>query len=353
MRTTTRFSLGAAFFALLVGAVGCEDTALTPGADFTMSLVARPSAVLIDAAHPEGQASIVATIYSDTGVPQKGITVLFSSTGGTLASGNSGVKTDGDGNAIDTLTVNASSPAEITVTATSAALNDTVKVNKTTSAVNHPPTAAIVASPATEQAVQRQVVFDGSTSTDADAGDFVEVYDWVVTSTAPDPGKVNPIVNHASTSSLVFAGFVGAQTLTVNLVVTDHNGLASTPAQKTYTIKAQLCTDNQKPTAVIAGSGTQTVFGTVGQPKTVTLDGSLSTDLEGPIAAYTWTCGNGANPVVPSGGDGSVVTCDYVVEATSHTYTATLVVKDEGFGPPGFACEQLSTAATVQIIVAP
>ena len=352
MRTTTRLSLGAAFLAVLACAVGCEDTALTPGADFTMSLVARPSAVLIDATHPEGQASIVATVFSDTGVPQSGITVLFSSSGGTLSSGNGGVKTDNDGNAIDTLTLDSNSPAEITVTANSAALTQTVTVNKTSTPVNHPPVAAIVASPAVEQAVGRLVVFDGSTSTDADAGDFVETYDWVVTSSAPDPGKTNPIVFHATTPNISFAGFVGPQTLTVNLLVSDHFGLASAPAQKVYTIKSQLCSDNVKPTAVIAGAATQTVFGSPGNSVTVTLDGTLSTDPEGPIESYTWTCGNGAGPV-PVGGDSSVVTCAYVVEAASHTYTPTLVVADQGFGPPALSCQQLSTAVSIQVVVAP
>jgi len=352
MRTTTRLTLGAAFLAVLACAVGCEDTALTPGADFTMSLVARPSAVLIDATHPEGQASIVATVYSDTGVPQSGITVLFSSTGGTLASGNGGVKTDNDGNAIDTLTLDANSPAETTVTATSAALTQTVKVTKTTTPVNHAPLATIVANPATEQAVGRLVVFDGSTSSDADAGDFIATYDWVVTSSAPDPGKTNPLVFHATTPSISFASFVNPQTLTVNLIVTDHFGLASPPSQKIYAIKAQLCSDNLKPTAVIAGAPTQTVFGTPGDSVTVTLDGGLSSDPEGPIETYTWTCGNGAGPV-PVGGDPSVVTCAYVVETASHTYVPTLVVTDQGFGPPELNCQQVSTAVSIQVVVAP
>jgi len=353
MRTTTRLTLGAAFLAVLAAAVGCEDTALTPGADFTMSLVARPSAVLIDATHPQGQASIVATVFSDTGVPQSGITVLFSSTGGALSSGNGGVKTDSDGNAIDTLTIDSNSPAEVSVTATSAALTQTVKVTKTTTPVNHAPVATIVASPAVEQAVHKLVVFDGTTSSDADAGDFIASYDWVVISSAPDSGGPSVIVNHATTSSISFQGFLGPQTLTVNLIVSDHFGLASPPVQKIYAIKEQLCSDNVKPTAVIAGAATQTVFGTPGEPVTVTLDGSLSTDPEGPIETYTWTCGNGAGPVVPTGGDGSVVTCDYVVETASHTYTPTLVVTDQGFGPPALNCQQLSTSVSIQVVVAP
>jgi hypothetical protein len=309
--------------------------------------------VLIDATHPQGQASIVATVFSDTGVPQKGITVLFSSTGGTLSSGNGGVETDNDGNAIDTLTVDSTSPAEVSVTAVSAALTQTVKVNKTSTPVNHAPVATIVASPAVEQSVGKQVVFDGSTSADADTGDFIETYDWVVTSTAPDPGKTNPLVNHATTPSISFSSFTNPQTLTVTLIVSDHFALASPPAQKIYAIKSQLCTDNVKPTAVIAGAATQTVFGTAGLPVTVTLDGSLSTDPEGPIESYTWTCGNGAGPVVPTGGDGSVVTCAYLVEPTSHTYTPTLVVADQGFGLPTLSCQQLSTAVSIQVVVAP
>jgi len=351
MRTTMKLSLGAAFLAALLAAVGCEDTALTPGEDYTMTLVARPAAVLIDDENPEGQASIVASVFSDTGVPQKGISVIFSSNGGVLASGNTGIKTDGDGNAIDTLTLSASSPAEITVTATSAALSETVTVNKTSTPENHPPVATILANPATEQAVGRLVTFNGGTSTDPDAGDGIDVYDWVITSSAPDPGKVNPIVNHAAASAVSFPSFVNPQTLTVNLVVIDRNAESSAPAQKIYTIVAQLCSDNPKPVADIAG-GTQTVFGAVGSTKTVTLDGTPSTDTNGPIQSYTWTCGNGVAPV-PVGGNGAIVTCAYVVEAAQHTYVPTLIVFDQGFGLPAMNCQQQSTPDSVQVVVGP
>jgi len=347
MRTMTKTPVIAAFLAVLAAAVGCEDTALAPGKDYTMTAVAVPSAVLIDATHPTGQATIVATVYSDAGVPTPGIAVIFSANGGVLNSGASGVDTDGNGRAEDTLTIDASSPAEVTVTATASALTATAKVTKTATATNRSPVAVIVATPLTEQAVGRLVIFDGSTSTDPDTGDSISAYAWSFHSNAPDTGWVNDEVR--STSGVSFPGFTNAQTITATLTVTDSHGLVSLPTQKVYAIKAQLCTDNLKPTAVIAGPATQTVVGTVGQPKSVALDGTLSSDPDGTIQTYTWSCGNGEAP----SGTGANVTCDYLVQATAHTYTATLVVTDSGLPVGSQTCAQSSTPTTVSIIVSP
>ena len=132
MWTLMRASMTAAFLAALVFAVGCEDTPITVGKDSTMTLVASPSTVLIDPAQgiDSAQSSIVATILNASGVPQKGITVFFSNSGGVLASGGAGVVTNSGGNALDVLTVRSVDGAEISVSATSAALTKSVKVAK-------------------------------------------------------------------------------------------------------------------------------------------------------------------------------------------------------------------------------
>ena len=344
MRTMMRTLTIVAFVAALALAVGCEDTPLTAGKDFTMTLVAKPATVFIDPAQGVNTAntSIVASVLDSTGVPQKGITVFFSNTGGVLASGNAGVTTDSGGIAADVLTVRVQDAAEISVTATSATLAQTVKVTKTTVATNHPPVAKIVASPSFEQAIGLTVVFDGSTSSDPDAGDGVAGYSWVITS--DDPTQ-SPISKTGATISL--PGFPNAQTLTVVLNIIDYSNFPAT-ASMTYFIKAvRSCTDNTPPTAVIAGAATQTKFGLVGSTVHFLLDGTLSSDFENAIQTYTWTCGNGAI------GNASTVTCDYLVGSASQTYTATLVVKDQGFGLPGLECQQVSAPASVQVVVSP
>jgi hypothetical protein len=356
MRTLTTTSLIAAFLAALLLAPGCEDSPLTAGANYKMILFANPTALRFDPAHPDPPptASIVATIVSDTGIPQKGYLVYFSSNGGVLSSGTQGIKTDANGAATDTLTVGAQDPPSITVTATSTTLTQNVTVTKTIVGANHPPVATIVASPTVQQAAGRPVGFDGSTSSDPDAGDYIAHYKWVVTSSNPDDPAQNPIVQEgASVSSISFAAFTNPQTLTVALTVTDHNN-ASTSASISYNIVARLCSDNVKPVAVIAGAATQAAPpGAVGATVPFLLDGTLSTDAETAIQTYTWTCGNGTAPVVPPGGDGSTVTCNYTVQSASHTYPATLVVTDQGFGLPALECQQSSIAATVQVVVAP
>jgi len=334
-----RVAIGAAFALTLLLSVGCEDTAVTPGEDSTMSLVARPSAIQIDAAHPQGQADIVATVYTATGAPQSGVRVVFSTTAGTLASGNAGIETNGDGSAIDTLTIDDTAPAEVTVTALAGTLTQTTKVNKTGG--NRAPTAVIVVTPASEAMINRSVTFDGTTSTDPDTGD-TKTYDWQFTSTA---GAVVP--SHAVTPSVVFPnGFSVAQTVTATLKVTDSHGLSNT-VDKTYPIRD--CASNAQPTALITGpaSGVIQVTGNLGATVPVQLSGARSVDSNGTIQGYTWTCGNGAVPSV----SGSSATCNYVVASTPRTYVVTLIVTDDGFGPPALVCQKQSAPVTIDVEV--
>lgn len=333
MRTMMKSSVIAAFLAILVLAVGCEDTALTPGTDFTMTLIASPSTVAVD-----DSATLVATVLSDTGVPQKGITVLFATTGGELTPTGTGVKTNSDGNAIASLKVLDSSPAETTVTAVSGTLTQTVKVNKASTPVNHAPVAAIVAQPATDQSVNQLVVFKGDTSTDPDAGDSIADFHWVITSSLGASAPF-PFDQHGATLSQVsFNGIPAAQVLTVNLTVTDQHGLTS-PAQKIYPIRD--CTSNVPPVATIQ-EGDLAVHGAVGQLATVTLHGSLSTDSDGSVVEYLWTCGNGVS-AQPPGTAAATVTCSYSVLPASTTYTASLVVRDN--------CNQVSTSDSITVTV--
>lgn len=372
MRTTMRATMAAIGLgaALLTG---CTDSPLSAGKDFTMTLIAQPQAVVInpEAGINTAQSTILATVLNANSVPQSGLTVYFSTKGGTLTSGKNGVKTNGAGIASDVLTVTSNDPAECDVTAVSASINATVKITKTAVPVNHPPTAAVAASPHDEQASTKQVIFDGSGSTDPDTGDFITMYKWIITSTNPDSDKINPIiaegpgVSGVSFPSDLHTAFVNIQDLTVTLLVTDDPNApalfqAGTPisyrAQATipYSISAVRCSDNKAPTAVIAGAATQQIFGTPLAIVNFGVDGTLSNDPETPIETYTWSCGNGSLPILT--GNGSKAVCKYTVDQTPRTYTVTLVVTDQGTGRivnGSYECAAESPQASIQVTVSP
>jgi hypothetical protein len=159
-----------------------------------MTALANPSSVVVDPSNPSEtkQVAIVATVLSDTGIPQKGFTVYFTTDGGTLASNSQGIKTDSSGVARDTLTVGVSGSGDHHG---HRALVDAVgnrEGDEDAPRGQQRATAKIVTLPTDEQAVSRSVSFDASTSTDPDAGDSVATYAWSITSSAPDPGWTNP-----------------------------------------------------------------------------------------------------------------------------------------------------------------
>lgn len=372
MRTTMRatmaaIGLGAALLA------GCTNSPLSAGKDFTMTLLAQPQAVVINPAVGinTAQSTILATVLNADSVPQSGLTVYFSTKGGSLTSGKNGVKTNAAGIASDVLTIAAADPPECDVTAASASITATVKITKTTVAVNHPPTAAVAASPHDEQASGKQVIFDGSGSTDPDTGDSITMYKWVITSTNGDTDKTNPIVaegpgvSGVSFPSDLHSAFTNIQELNVTLLITDDPNApalfqAGTPisyrSQATipYAIVAVNCSDNKAPTAVIAGAANQEVFGTPLAFVNFLVDGSLSSDPETAIETYTFNCGNGSLPL--PGPVPSKAICKYQVDQIARSYTVTLVVTDQGTGRlvnGSYECAAESPAASIQVTVAP
>jgi len=323
--------VGALTIAAAAMLIGCEDTPLTPGEDWTIGVVAQPSVVTIDGGTGEATSTIVATVANATGVPQSGVSVIFSNAGGELSSGASDVETDGAGRATATLTVRDGDPDSIEVTASSGALSGTVTVTKSTAPVNGQPTAVIQATPAGEQVTGQPVVFDGSDSTDPDDGDVITMYRWRITSTNPDTGVANPrVFEGPGLASIGIPGagapaFTNIQDLTVELAVTDdptaptkfalgrpfnYRAFTTIP----YKIVATSCASNTKPVAVIAGPETQTRSAGGQTSVAIALDGSLSSDVEGPIASYIWVCGNGAAPVNSAD---PTTTCTYTAGATT------------------------------------
>ena len=385
MRATRRAALAALGAALLLMSAGCVNSPLTAGTDCTMGLIVNPESLTFDPNQPASaqDVALVATLLNKDGVPQSGVTVIFSASVPGLASGNAGVKTDGSGNARDTLHVtSANAIADITVNATSGSLKNTFTIKVNTGTLNHPPTASILASPKTEQASGGSVVFDGSSSSDPDHGDSITMWKWVITSTNPDQANVpnqgdapkdnpmifeGPAVSGVSIPNDTLTPFRNVQDLNVQLEVTDDPGAPALFANHQpiayrgqtllqYSIVAVRCDNNTAPTAVLSGS-TQQVVGFPQSNQAVRLDGSLSSDPESAqLQSYNFNCGNGTLPVAIPGLPSSKVNCFYTVDTVSRTYTATLVVQDTGTGQivgGQYQCAKLSQPASIQITVIP
>jgi len=246
MKTLLGAWMIAVFLAVLAVASGCEDTQVTVGKDAKMYLLANPSTVQIDPNDPTAPltSTIVATIVNATGVPQKGVLVFFSCTAGSeLASSTQPVTTDTNGNAYDTLTIQANAPAETTVTATATSLTQTVKVTKSSPvcSTNAPPTARIT--PAGNQTFPAGTIdtihstssLSGLTSNDPQNG--ISSYTWTCFDGA------SPTREAAVTCDYTYGATL--QTYTISLVVTDQGltghpecALSSTPATITVTVPA-------------------------------------------------------------------------------------------------------------------
>ena len=376
MTTTRRALMAALALGLGVLAGGCQDSPLTAGSNWAMTLTANPGSVTLDpnTSTTSQDVDLAAILVNDKGVPQSGVTIYFAASIPGLASGTKGVKTDAAGVAHDNLHVtlaNVGSATTISATGSSASLKQTVSITVSTNAINKPPVASIVASPQKEQASGGAVVFDGSASTDPDKGDIITMYRWVITSTHPDAGQPNPfIAEGAGVSGLAFPNdtlpaFVNVQDLTVSLSVTDDPNApaelaAGHPiayrAQETqvYSIVAVRCDDNTAPTAVLSGADQQQVFGLPQSLVSFQLDGSLSSDAETPIDIYNFSCGNGSSPTPSS--SPSKVTCRYLVDAVPRTYTAALTVVDRGTGQivnGQYQCQKTSSEKTITVTVSP
>jgi hypothetical protein len=322
------------------------------------------------------------------------VSIFFSTTGGSLASATNScqggtcsltsdacatdadcpvtagraVPTNGNGAAEDFLTLGVADPTSVTVTAFSATLSNSVNVDRTTVGINQPPTAIAypnppgfdgecnLASPLCEQQVGSPVLFDGTDSFDPDSQ--ITCYQWEITSSV---FASNEIVQGVGVSSFNRI-YTQEQAMTVLLRVSDDVAATAacnspTPAasslfQSSASFLYDIVCANDPPVAD-AGSNIATNLPVTGPPAFVTLDGSLSSDPDGLIDQYTWTCGSGNPPVVdPS--NPARVTCQYDGVGT---FTATLNVLDNGTGviDPGtgtWECQRGSTDTT-QVTVNP
>jgi hypothetical protein len=221
MRTLMTASMIVAFGAALALATGCEDSPLTAGKDFKIFVAASKTAVYPNPAGGGDQTTIVATIVDDTGVPQKGFVVLFGTDGGDFAT-SGGVSTDSNGNASNVLTVTLSTPALITVTATSSSLSGTVKITNgdfcTTGSTNVAPVADFnAATPPNGDGTVDMT----STSTDSDG--------LIVTTVWNCGGGVLTPPGTGLTAECIYPVTTPAKTYTISITVTDNGDGGSAP----------------------------------------------------------------------------------------------------------------------------
>lgn len=335
LKKVTQAALVLALAALIMA--GCEDSGVIPPPESTLTVYANPANVVIDelAGETEGTSTIIARIFDASGFPASGIDVFFTSSGGTLASNPAGadpipIKTDGNGNAFDTLTVTLADPTSIDVAAIAGSLTEAITVSKTIASGNVQPQAVITAQPTNPNAqrVGQPVTFSGINSSDPDGE--ITCYKWTITSSVP---ASNQVVQGPSRTSVTKA-YPDEQLLTVKLQVSDSIDAASfcvdcqgdpancgapdanfSPFDDVLDPQYEIVCDLTSP-LVFAGPDQNVTLtgGTVG----VTLDGSASNDPESGVTDYSWNCGNGSASIA-----GAVVTCTY---SSAGSFTARLTV---------------------------
>jgi len=340
MRNGTVWVGAGALAAAAILLAGCEDSGITAPTDGSIVITANPSTVTIDPnttgpTDPEtgeriAQSTIVARVFSKDGAPVQNVDVIFSTTGGKLGTAGSPgqavtpVKTDGSGIAQDILTVRATDPDSIEVSATSSALTQKVTVKKTLVGDNKIPTANINTVPTCvppaicSQLEGSEVVFDGSQSLDQD-GTIVH-YRWEISSDDPAPGQPDPDIVEGATALGLTRTYDQPQNLTVTLTVTDDQG-----ATDFDVIPFTITCDNPAPVAD-GGQDLSRSIPATSSFVVVTLSAVNSTDeLPNGIDRYVWTCGNG---IAPSAGAAPYeANCRYDAPGV---YTARVTVYDKG-----------------------
>jgi len=179
-----------------------------------------------------------------------------------------------------------------------AAVDVSKKITVTSSGQNVPPVASFTKSAETVD-VGKTISFDGSTSSDSDG--ILVMHSW-------DLGDGN-----TTTGLLVDHVYEAAGDYIVTLTVTDNDGATD---EFTSTVTVTSPPPNVAPVASFTKSAE-----TVDVGKTISFDGSTSSDSDGTIVNYSWAFGDGTTA--------TGVTANHVYSAAG-TYTVTLTVTDDG-----------------------
>lgn len=340
--------------------VGCEDSDLTLPSDGIITLTANPQTITIDPnlGETEGSTTIIASVFDANGNALEDISMLFTTTGGTLASNARRIPTDGNGMAIDTLTVEPGDPSTITVTVQSSATIQLIDITLEVLADNEPPTAAIMDIPAARQEVNKLVTFDGTLSVDPD-GDLLTCYQWQINSEI----DANDRIIQGPAASGFQETYSDEQEMTVWLRVSDRGDAGSLCDPAGPPVPESMFSPNIAilPYAItcanaqpVADAGAD-IRQQIGGPPLL-LTGCNSSDEEDSLNLdhYEWECGNGSRPDHSGLPDCSVY-CTYFAVGT---YTARLTVYDHGTGviDPGtgnWECQKSDTDEVQITIFAP
>jgi hypothetical protein len=162
------------------------------------------------------------------------------------------------------------------------------------------------------------VDLDGSSSTDPDEN-YPLTYSWALLPDEPS-GSSAFIENATAVTPSFIPDLLGEYT--VELVVTDSEGLSSEPAQLTVS------TFNTPPVACTSGSGADIPILLIGE--IVSLDGGCSYDPEGDSFEYDWAIVSKPDESLASLVDSNSQTPSFIADVHDETaYEIQLIVTDE------------------------
>jgi hypothetical protein len=335
--------------------VSCEDTTPLAPVESDFTATASPETIVIDepGGQTEGQAVITAQIFESSNYPLEGISVTFTTTGGTLSDPDNPEatapitkETDEDGLAVVLLTLTLDDADTVTVTARSGTLTATANVTKSVGSGNLLPEAILVLDPPNSQERNKNILFDGRDSDDPD-GD-ITCYKWAIDSTLQGSERE---VAQGSSKEWFVKRYSDEQILSVELFVSDDPDctalcvecgppndnnpcdVSDEAPSSCFSASAiepnyEIVCDLTAPVVVVPSDQILTMedTGTDGIPDAadIELSGSGSSDPEADSLTFTWNCGNGT-------GDQEVetVTCVYTspsVDLDPPYYTARLTV---------------------------
>ena len=309
---------------LLVVAIACEDSGVIPPSDGSITASVNPASLTVGA-NSTGEATVLAYLLTKDGAPVEGTNVIFTSSDGQLVkpgttqAANTAF-TDAQGLARLTLIVSSDDADDIEVTVQAGALTDTASLSKGVTGEQRPPTAQFTIEPCGNPCsgeINRSITFT-STSTDPNPGDVL-TFRWVLNSSVGAPQTVGP------TQSTRFSRtFSAAQDLNVTLEVSDDPTALTNPSSPgiwddNVTKDYKICANR----APVADAAATTVNG-----RSVTVDGSGSTDPDGDTLTFNWACGNNTTAT------GETAVCTYLAAGS---FTVTLTVADQPSGCPARA----------------
>ncbi|NIM00254.1 MAG: hypothetical protein GTN89_05060 [Acidobacteria bacterium] len=171
----------------LVAVGGCISSPAVAPPESQIFVSAEETSIVLDAYDEppltEDSTLITAQVLNMSGVPQSGVEVVFSTTGGALASQPDpdqppvALRTDDDGLVSDTLTLEIGDPPTVTVTARSGTLSNSIEITKTEIPRNQLPFAVLDA-PDTAL-TDRPTAYDGTATADPD-GDPITCYQFQI-----------------------------------------------------------------------------------------------------------------------------------------------------------------------------